>query len=233
MSKLSWQQSIGADTTHLVEFVDGLGKQHLVHPSVIEPLNGLLQVAQKDGVSIAIISAFRSFDQQLKIWNAKWQGLRPLYSPDGQTLDPQHLSDNEKYQAIALWSALPGLSRHHWGTDFDIFTMEPLATGYQVQLTEQEFAPGGPCHQLNQWLQQKLEDTGFFRPYREYQQGVGCEPWHISYIETSQAILKEFDKTACRDYLQQSSLQAKDFILQQFERHYQRYFTKICVPLNS
>jgi len=138
------------------------------------------------------------------------------------------MSDIEKYKAISLWSALPGLSRHHWGTDFDIFASKPIAESYQVQLIPAEFATNGPCSELNSWLNEYLADFGFFRPYHKYQQGVSVEPWHISHADSSKDIFHHFDKKACRDYLEASEIKSASFIKEQFEHYYQQYFCNIC-----
>ena len=34
--------------------------------------------------------------------------------------------------AILLWSALPGASRHHWGTDFDVFDRAAVPPDYRA-----------------------------------------------------------------------------------------------------
>ncbi len=36
------------------------------------------------------------------------------------------LSDLEKCKAMLRWSAVPGASRHHWGTEIDIFDPDLL-----------------------------------------------------------------------------------------------------------
>ena len=37
------------------------------------------------------------------------------------------------------WSAIPGSSRHHWGTDLDVYDAAAVTPDYQVQLTPQEW----------------------------------------------------------------------------------------------
>lgn len=226
--QLTWQQSIGIEQSHLVPFTDFSGNQVMLHPAVKDDLNQLLKRADKDGVAISIVSAFRSFQRQLTIWNDKWQGYRPVYSRHGRPLNIAQMSEMEKYKAISLWSALPGLSRHHWGTDFDIFASAPIANGYQVQLQPEEFSDNGPCEQLEQWLSAQLNDLGFFRPYREFRQGVSVEPWHISHIQTADDIFTRFNRAACRDYLQHSAIQSSQFINHHFEHYFQNYFSNIC-----
>lgn len=230
---LTWQQSIGIEESHLTNFNCHSNKPQLVNSTVINSLLRLLKQADKDGLSISIISGYRSFERQLTIWNDKWQGYQPVYSRQGRPLNILQMSEIEKYKAISLWSALPGLSRHHWGTDFDIFASKPIHDGYQVQLTPEEFLTNGPCYQLNSWLDEKIESFGFFRPYAKYQQGVSAEPWHISHINSSQEIIKNFDKESCQNHLKSSGIKCANFIDGQFEHYYQQYFSNISQPVIS
>jgi len=225
---LNWRQSIGLEQSHLVEFDGHAGAPALVHPQVVSPLTALLSQAKSDGVEISIVSAYRSFKRQLTIWNDKWLGYRPVYSRHGRPLNITQMSDMERYKAISLWSALPGLSRHHWGCDFDIFASQAIAEGHQVELNPEEFKSEGVCAPLQQWLDDNLADFDFFRPYKNYQQGVSAEPWHISYRPLTQAILQQFDYAAVKNYLASSELQARAFILQQFEHYCQHYFNNLC-----
>lgn len=226
--QLTWQQSIGHDTTHLIEYEDSLEKSFQVNRNIVDDLSNLLSLAQTDGVEIAIVSAFRDFDKQLSIWNDKWQGYRPVYSRHGRPLNILKMSDMERYKAISLWSAMPGLSRHHWGTDLDIFSAKAIRSGYQVELTPQEFDNQGPCANLDSWLKKNLVKFGFFRPYEKYQNGVSQEPWHISHIQTTANILDTFDLEACKQFLSQSEIKAKTFIIDNLEHYYQQYFCNIC-----
>ena len=44
---------------------------------------------------------------------------------------------------ILRWSALPGGSRHHWGTEIDIFDPDLLPQGQSLQLEPWEYESGG------------------------------------------------------------------------------------------
>lgn len=225
---ITWQQTIGIDNNHLVEFVDFLGKTHRVHKDVKTHLQNLSEKAAKDDNPFVIVSAYRDFDRQLTIWNQKWQGNRPVLSKLGKELDVLKLSNQERFDAISLWSALPGMSRHHWGTDFDIFCARTVEKGYDLCLIPEEFSSNGPCAKLEKWLQNNLSHFGFFRPYRIYQQGVSEEPWHISYQKISQKILNQFDLQTCHTYIKASQIEANEFIVEQLEYYYQQYFTNLC-----
>jgi LAS superfamily LD-carboxypeptidase LdcB len=225
--QLNWRQQIGLDSDHLVTVDKGFGSECQVHMNVAEPLQALMDAAKNDGVAIAIVSSYRDFATQLKIWNEKWMGHRPIVSRHGRLLNTAALSEIEKYKAISLFSALPGLSRHHWGTDLDIFAVDPIMRGYKVQLTPGEFAQDGPCAELACWLSENLNQFDFYRPYDRYRGGVAEEPWHISYRPLAQDILAQFDFDAHREFLAQSDIQAKAFILEKLPHYRQHYFLNV------
>jgi LAS superfamily LD-carboxypeptidase LdcB len=230
--KSTWQQLIGVDDSHLCQLEYRENSNQLVHPEVKIDLQRLLHAAEDDGVTIAIVSSYRSFERQLTIWNEKWQGHRAVVSRHGRTLNLEQLSDIEKYKAICLWSALPGLSRHHWGTDFDIFSQQAIDEGHKVALSPSEFSKGNVCSELNDWLDTNLSRFGFFRPYLTYRQGVSDEPWHISHQSTTHNILNNFPYEECRNWIEKSEIKSRDFIINHLDHYREKYFLNIC-PENS
>ena len=97
------------------------------------------QAAAADGIELALVSSYRSFAQQARIWTAKYTGQRPVYNKAQQQVDISQLDGFAKIEAILLYSALPGASRHHWGTDLDVFDKAAVAADYQVQLLDAEY----------------------------------------------------------------------------------------------
>ncbi len=93
------------------------------------------------------------------------------------------LNEWQKCLAILRWSALPGASRHHWGTEIDVFDPDLLPKGQSLQLEPQEYQQNGYFAPLVEFLQQHLSDFDFYLPFLELPQDkkVGVEPWHISY----------------------------------------------------
>ena len=83
--------------------------------------------AAADGIDLVAFSSFRDFDRQLAIWNGKFRGERPMQDRAGRRSTPGALSPAERVAAILWWSALPGASRHHWGTDFDVMDADGAA----------------------------------------------------------------------------------------------------------
>lgn len=172
------------------EIITGKTEEHLaragefagvLHQSVVEPFKDLSSRAAGAGFDLRIISGFRSFERQLTIWNAKAKGERAVLDDHDQQVPLSDLTDMQKIQAIMRFSALPGGSRHHWGTDVDVYDAHALDEDYQVQLTHSETVDGGPFAELHRWLDLELPNTDFYRPYETDTGGVSIEPWHLSY----------------------------------------------------
>ncbi len=165
-------------------FIDHQCLDRPVHREVVAPWRELAAAARTAGFDLAIISGYRDYQRQLRIWNEKASGLRPLLDASGALLAVSELSEWETVQAILRWSALPGASRHHWGTDIDVYDRAALAVGESVQLVPAEVADDGPFGPLHQWLDACMGSaTGcdFFRPYGEDRGGIAPERWHLSY----------------------------------------------------
>ena len=131
-------------------------------------------------------STFRDFDRQLAIWNGKFCGQRPVLDKDSRPIDVAPLSAAERCEAILRWSALPGASRHHWGSDLDVYDPSLLPEGQKLQLEPWEYEEGGYFAPLNQWLTAHMAEFGFYRPFTEDSGGVAVEPWHLSYRPLAQ-----------------------------------------------
>lgn len=168
--------------------------------------------AAKDGIKLAICSAYRPFDRQLAIWNAKASGKRVVLDINEQPVDITPLSESELVDLILLWSALPGASRHHWGTDIDVFDAEKIEVK-SLRLVEAEYRDGGPCAQLHQWLVANAKDFGFYFPFQRGQSAVSAEPWHISYFPVSQILLPQFEVQALTQIIAHSDMLLKDAVL--------------------
>lgn len=194
-----------------------------VHQAIIPALQELISAAAAEGLRIKIVSGFRSFERQAMIWNAKYAGQRTLYDLHQQPLSFDALSPIERIHAIMLWSALPGASRHHWGTDLDIIDEAGLPEGTSAQLLPEEFAKGGPFHRLHGWLAQHLERFSFYRPYAHYHGGVGPEPWHISYQPLASQAAKQFNLELLDSTITASDLFGKAEILAHLPALYARY----------
>ncbi len=173
-------QLTGRDPSHLLELPGG----HRLVPEAAAAFARLQADARAAGFELAIASSYRDFDRQLAIFNGKARGERAVHDDAGAPVDLAALPAEQRLFAILRFSALPGTSRHHWGTDLDVFDAAAVPEGYRVQLTPQEVYPPGPFAPLHEWLDARMaagESHGFFRPYEQDRGGIAPERWHLSY----------------------------------------------------
>ncbi|MDN0087489.1 M15 family metallopeptidase [Yersinia nurmii] len=167
----------GRTSEHLVP----LSGNHRLQPQAVKAFLAMQQAAKDAGLNLQPASTFRDFERQLAIWNGKFRGERPVLDQNSQPLDISGISEGERCVAILRWSALPGASRHHWGSDLDIYDPTLLPEGKKLQLEPWEYEAGGYFYSLTQWLSANMADFGFYRPFVEDSGGVAVEPWHLSY----------------------------------------------------
>lgn len=192
-----------------------------VLPAVLQ----LQRQAQAAGFELAIASGYRSFARQQRIWDQKAQGLLPLLSDSGEQLNVADLSVEQTLFAILRWSALPGGSRHHWGTDFDIYDAAALRADQRVQLTFAETVGSGPFARLHRWLDDYLSqaDCPFFRPYTRPTGGVAPEPWHLSYAPVASQIQGQLHLELLSASVQGADMVLKDEVLARLPDIFERY----------
>lgn len=186
--------------------------------------------AEREGLQLAVRSGFRDFDAQLRIWNAKWRGERALLGRDGQPLEHARLSSDELLEAILTWSAIPGGSRHHWGSDLDVIDTAAIPSGYSVRLVTEEYAPDGVFGKLSAWLDAHAARFGFFRPYRTDRGGVMPEPWHLSYAAIAQPAMESLSLTLLRRLLEDIEIAGKVVVLARLPEIYTRFMLGIDPP---
>lgn len=215
----------GLSEQHLITRSDGI----MLHTDVAQPFSVLCTAAKAAGIEIKIVSAFRSYQRQAAIWQAKLAGNRPVYDQHGQTVEISSLTGKAKLDAVLLYSALPGASRHHWGTEFDIYDAGAVAAGYKPQLEPAEYGPDGPFYRLQQWLNAYAADFGFFLPYRKFKGGVAAEPWHISYQPLASCYLASFNTDILRQSLIQHPLAEQQLVLTHLDAIFSRYVANICL----
>lgn len=180
VTALNGRQLTGLDGSHLVEAGDG---QRLL-PEAARAFAALQEDARNAGFELAIASAWRSFERQRLIWNGKAAGERPVYADDGRQVVVGELSPRQRLRAILRFSAIPGTSRHHWGTDLDVYDAAAVPADYRVQLSPDEVSAAGVFGPLHTWLDRRMkaaESHGFYRPYAVDRGGVAVERWHLSY----------------------------------------------------
>lgn len=137
--------------------------------------------AKKDGVTLRIISSTRTFAQQSAIWNGKWAKFAKAAPAPA-----------DRSRKILEYSAMPGASRHHWGTDIDL-----------NDLNNPAFEKNGAHAPVYTWLREHAHEYGFCQPYsagRPY--GYNEERWHWSYMPLSKPFLRQYVRLADDTQLQ-------------------------------
>ncbi|MCB1876864.1 MAG: D-alanyl-D-alanine carboxypeptidase family protein [Chromatiales bacterium] len=153
------------------------------------------------------ISSYRDHAQQRAIWERKYafrgrafgrittatrKDCSDLQGDGRMAWDPlrathracwKRLSGEQREREILQTSAPPGLSRHHWGTDFDLF--DPT-------LSNPPWRAGGRLAGVYRWMRTNAWRYGFFQTYagKSAGQELGYteERWHWSYYPVAGAL---------------------------------------------
>ena len=209
----------GKTREHLVPLPNPLSDKHFLQAEAVDAFLALQQAAKAAGFNLQPASTYRDFDRQMLIWNAKFNGERKVHDDNGCAIDMSKLDDLQKIQAMMRWSAVPGSSRHHWGTEIDIFDPDLLPEGQNLQLEPWEYQTGGYFAPLAEWLHHKAERFGFYFPFDGIHNAkVGYEPWHISYRPISAEYEKLFDHEVLQKSWQNEPLAGKACLLEHFNR---------------
>ncbi|MDQ2639917.1 MAG: M15 family metallopeptidase [Pseudomonadota bacterium] len=201
-----------------------------MHHAVVEPFLAMRAAAALAGIDLVPFSSFRDFDRQLAIWNGKARGERELRDAAGCLLDAASLDEDGRVAAILHWSALPGASRHHWGTDLDVMDAAAMPPGYRLQVVPEEYAPGGVFARLDAWLAEHAVEFGFYRPYTTWRGGVQPEPWHLSHAAVAQAALEQFSLQVLHDALAAAAIEARGAVEKRLPEILERYVRNVDAP---
>lgn len=183
-------------------------KKIYVRKEVLDAFLKMEMAAKLENINLTIISGTRNFEHQKRIWNYKW---------------------NEKYKNIPTqkralkileYSSMPSSSRHHWGTDIDL---NSLNNAY--------FSSGKGLATYN-WLLKNASKFGFYQPYTSKENGrTGYheEKWHWSYLPLSKIYLDFYNQ-------QITDLDINDFEGAEFAKEIdiiKNYVNGISVELNK
>ena len=218
----------GRARTHVVELDH---PRCVLHARVVTSFLAMRDAAAATGIDLVAASSFRDFDRQVYLWNRKWSGEQPLLDRRGQVIDPATLDDARRVDAILCWSAIPGGSRHHWGSDVDVIDAAAMPDGYEVQLVPAEYAADGVFGRLGEWLDANIARFGFHRPYASASSGAGFEPWHLSYWPVSSAALEALSLPVLRAAVASSEMLGKAQVLERLPEIYTRFVLAVDRPL--
>ena len=223
MIKLTQQQLTGLTTSHLVQ---DQGNKYL-HPNAKKALDAMRSAAIKQGFTLNVASGFRDFDRQKLIWNNKYSGKTAILSKSEIPILPDSLSEYQKLMAILHWSALPGASRHHWGSDLDIYDKTLLPPNQSLQLTTSEYDQDGYFFELTQWLNENMARFDFFSPYQQDLGGVAREPWHISFRPIAEQALIDLDEMFIFNLISQKNILGNSLICKNLPTIYKQFILNI------
>jgi LAS superfamily LD-carboxypeptidase LdcB len=214
----------GKSSDHLVPLPNPLSDKHCLQAEAVEAFLKLQQAAKSSGFNLQPASTFRDFERQKLIWNAKFNGERKVHDDHGCAIDLGCLDDWQKCQAILRWSAMPGASRHHWGTEIDIFDPDLLPEGQSLQLEPWEYQTGGYFQKLTNWLIANAETYGFFFPFmdREDKQ-IGIEPWHISYFPLAEHYERSFSPEILQNAWQNENVCGKECLIKNLDKVFEGF----------
>ncbi len=224
MTALDPLELTGRASTHVVEVAEF---DLCLAPRVAEALGALRHAAARAGVDPWPVSGFRSFERQLAIWNGKFRGERPLLDRGGRELRALDLDAETRIAAILCWSALPGASRHHWGSDVDLVDRAALGDGYRPRLVADEYAASGPFARLGDWLERHARRFGFYRPYRVDRGGVQPEPWHYSYAPLARDALRALTPAVLHAALADAPIDGRERLLSRVPELHARYVAAV------
>ncbi|WP_406021146.1 M15 family metallopeptidase [Succinivibrio sp.] len=221
------EEYLGLDSSNLVKFHNpGSSLEFLAEASSLKALKALIDDASLHGFDLCVASAYRSFDRQFAIVNDKFIGKRAVLDENEQLLDISVLSDEKKVLAILRFSAVPGFSRHHFGTDFDIYAKNCLKDGDKLLLTANEYEKGSYFYEFGLYLEKSLEKFGFSRPFSK-RDLFGYEPWHISYEKSAMKVIQSFDINAAIAYLESFDEPWVKYAVEYVKEHKDRIFGEI------
>ena len=227
MRRLDARELTGRSSTHIQRLEEPVCALHV---DVVSPFLRLRAAAAQAGFDLVPASSFRDFDRQRLLWNSKYRGERTTLDRLGNPLDLTLLSPAERIESILCWSALPGASRHHWGTDLDVYDRAAVPAGYDLQLVPAEYAPGGPFAALDAWLSDHLDRYGFYRPYQRDLGGVSPEPWHISYAPLAKDCLQALSAEMLREALRDGDVEGGEVLLARVPELHERFALRVEAP---
>lgn len=156
-------------------------KGFYMHKKAYEAFKEMYDSAKKAGITLTILSAARTFNEQKKIWEDKWTG-RVLYY--GKNIATSYPNTVERSKYVLHYSSMPGTSRHHWGTDVDLNSMEL------------SYFKSEAGKKMYNWLTVNAGKFGFCQPYTakdsSRKTGYEEEKWHWSYFPVSSEYYRQY-----------------------------------------
>ena len=149
--------------------------------AVNEAYERMYQAGKAAGINLRLISGTRTFYHQKRIWEGKWTGKTKV---GGKNLSVEIKDPIKRAKFILKFSSMPGTSRHHWGTDIDVYS-----------LNDADFQTSNG-KKVYKWLKGNALKFGFCQAYTPKDSsrptGYEEEKWHWSFFPISENLLKEY-----------------------------------------
>lgn len=157
------------------------GKEYRLHPEAEKAFEKMKVAALQEGMDIEVVSSFRSYAAQKRIWNRKFK----RFTAAG-------MNAREAIEKIIEYSTVPGTSRHHWGTDIDLIIRNTSVEG--DVLLDSLFHGNKPFSPLRQWMEKNASRFGFYLVYDKdsLRKGFNYEPWHYSFKKIAKKYLTHY-----------------------------------------
>jgi len=167
--------------------------------------------ARKSDMRIRVVSSYRSFNHQNLIWTRKYKRYRS-----------RKLSSKTAVEYNIRYTAIPGSSRHHWGTEIDVVNGNIKTSRYP--LNTKNFHGYGIYTDFREWMDENAHKYGFYRVYTNdhARKGFKYEPWHYSFAELAKPMLKEYTERDVQNILKQQELLGKNNFTETFISQYTR-----------
>ncbi|HXL73518.1 MAG TPA: D-alanyl-D-alanine carboxypeptidase family protein [bacterium] len=176
---------------------------HRALPGVMQAFWRFKKQAKTDGWNLILVSAYRSYRDQRRVWNQS----------DDSYLQRGATNQKKRVEAVMSLVSVPGLSRHHWGTELDI--SEASIRGKLVNVE-----PDTPERVLKfyAWMQKNAPQYGFCQVYLGQNGSVHNEPWHWSFLPYSKTYQKQFMAIKNFKRIFDVNVEDVDYLMKNFNR---------------
>ena len=202
-NQISYEELIGKGNPELY------GQDFKLRKEAHDAFERLQKEALKSDIHIQIVSSYRAYDHQNRIWERKYK--RNI---------SKGLSPQESIKKIIEYSTIPGTSRHHWGTDIDIIDANVAQPSSVLQT--KHFEDNGCYQKLKLWMDTHAQTFGFYLTYTNTnnRKGFKYEPWHYSYKPLSKPYLSQYLNLNINDIIRNENLMGNMYLSDEFITNY-------------
>lgn len=156
-----------ANNVNLIEVKNRKDELIQIEKEAYKKFKELKKALEKEEIIIALNDAYRSVEEQQKIWDT-WL-------------------ENEGLEYVEQYVATPGYSEHHTGLALDIY-IGTKEENKELEEEESEEVKEEKRNKIFATVDKYLANYGFILRYpknKEHITGYSYEPWHIRYIKDS------------------------------------------------